>query len=509
MAQPDDKLIAACQACVLHARDLVESAKLVQSSGRANISYHLATLALEEMGRRELFQIQAAAATVGEVPPWQTAATQDHEQKLFWCFYGLASVQDIIDQKEFFERREAAVDIHAIRIAGLYVENSEAGLNIPANAISAKQAESLIALADVLIREAEKEKPRDVVPQEEIELQAWFLRAFDDPSKRKRIMTKQSFDKLKSLGDIAAWTRQIKNEIEIDDAELMALAEREIKRGAASLGSGEKDRWKVQIKIRTSSNSIRRKPLKKWNEGSAWIKLRPQQGALAKEELFVEITLGDNVHVGSLLPLVSHIAFHFVVAINMATSGFWWWPLAPNRERIYENIQDLENKDRGIELVDPSFNIFEQRRELTDVHMQNLTLCLIALPEPNDQSRIPAYLYYAGGLNFMALNSVLWRCEGQAFGNFLESLRLLMVEAKYVVNGESVDVSVGRLLNEKYPDLDPSAHEAFVRLIVDFDRRTGVPMIKLPDVYLLKLLCETIFRDAIIPTVVQRKSQSA
>jgi AbiV family abortive infection protein len=508
MAKPDEKLVAACEACVLHARDLVESAKLVQSSGRANISYHLATLALEEMGRRELFQIQAAAATIGEVPPWQMGATQDHVQKLFWCFYGLGRVQDIIDQKEFFERREAAVDIHGIRLQGLYVENSEAGLNIPAKAISLKQAEALISLADVLVSQAENEKPREVIPQEEIELQTWFLRAFDDPDKRKRIMNKQLFDKLRSLGDVAAWTRQVKDEIEQGDAELMALAEKEIKRSSASLGSGDNDRWKVQIKIRTSSNSIRPRPLKKWNEGSTWIKLRAQQGPLAKEELFVEITLGDNVHIGSLLPSVSHIAFHFVVAINMATSGFWWWPLAPNRERIYEKIQDLENKDKGIELVDPSFNIFGQRRELTDVHMQTLTLCLVALPGSNDQACVPGYMYYAGGLNFMALNSVLWRCEGQAFGNFLESLRLLMVEAKYVEKGESVGVSASRLLNEKYPNLDPSEHDAFVRLIGDFDRRAEVPMVRLSDVYLLKLLCETIFRDAIIPSVVQRKSQN-
>jgi hypothetical protein len=63
----------------------------VQKSGRANIAYHLATLALEEMGRRELFQIQAAAASVGDVPPWQMNATQDHVQKLFWLRDGTRS----------------------------------------------------------------------------------------------------------------------------------------------------------------------------------------------------------------------------------------------------------------------------------------------------------------------------------------------------------------------------------------------------------------------------------
>jgi AbiV family abortive infection protein len=69
MAKPNDSLLSALGACVVHARDLVEAAKLVHKSGRPNIAYHLATLALEEMGRRELFQIQATTATIGDVLP--------------------------------------------------------------------------------------------------------------------------------------------------------------------------------------------------------------------------------------------------------------------------------------------------------------------------------------------------------------------------------------------------------------------------------------------------------
>jgi hypothetical protein len=301
------------------------------------------------------------------------------------------------------------------------------------------------------------------------------------------------------------WIRQLKADIERDDAELRALAEREITRSPDSLGRGDKDRWRIQLKIRTSSNSIRPKPLKKWNERTTWIKLRPQQGALAKEELLVELTLGDNIPAASLWPLGFHMALHFIVAINMATSGFWWWPLAPNRQRFYEKIQDLE-KNLGIELDDPSFNIFTHRQPLTDVHMQHLTLCLVALPGPNDQERAPPYTYYLGGLNFIVLNSIQWRCEGQAFGNFLESLRLLMVEVKYINDRESIDVAASRFLKQKYPDLDPPEHEVFLQLIRTFDRREGTPLVKLADVYLIKLLCETIFRDAIIPAVMQNKS---
>jgi len=43
---------------------------------------------------------------------------------------------------------------------------------------------------------------------------------------------------------------------------------------------------------------------------------------LAKEELLVELTLGDNIPAASLWPLGFHMALHFIVAINMATTGF-------------------------------------------------------------------------------------------------------------------------------------------------------------------------------------------
>jgi hypothetical protein len=81
-----------------------------------------------------------------------------------------------------------------------------------------------------------------------------------------------------------------------------------------------------------------------------------------------------------------------------------------------------------------------------------------------------------------------------------------MVQANYIKDGKSMDVAAGRFLKEKYPDLDSPEHEAFLQLIRNFDRREGTPVVKLGDVYLIKLLCETIFRDVIAPEVMRRKS---
>jgi len=99
MARPNESFIAALDACVVHARDLMESAKAVQATGRSNIAYHLATLALEELGKRELYRIQEASKVVGDVHPWQTDATLDHERKLFWCFYSYWPAPGLVDTR--------------------------------------------------------------------------------------------------------------------------------------------------------------------------------------------------------------------------------------------------------------------------------------------------------------------------------------------------------------------------------------------------------------------------
>jgi AbiV family abortive infection protein len=504
MAKPDQTLFAALEACVVHARDLLESAKIVQQSGRANVAYHLATLALEEMGKRELYKIQNAATAVGEPPKWQSNATQDHTKKLFWCFYSFGGIPEVVDQKIFFDKQEAAADIHANRMAGLYVESSDGSLNIPADAVSNRQSLALIGLAETLIGYAESEKPRDDIPKEEIDLQVWFLNAFDDPEKRNRILTTDSLARLKALNDAVEWTRSIKAQLEAEDEELRLLAERELRRQPMSGREGAKKRWKIQLRIETASHSIRAASLREWNEKIDWIKLSPQQGAKKKEQLLVELSLGDDVPIAALWGFGFTLSLQFLVAINMATSGFWWWPLAPNHRRFYESIRDLES-GHNVEVDGSGFQVFNRERpKLTEVHLRNTLLCLTSLPDPYDPKRGPAFTGYLGGLVFISLNCIQWRCEAQAFTNFLISFKTFMIDASYLLEGEAVESAIGRFLAERFPELDQAEHVAFVKLVAQFEQNAGASTVTLGDVYLIKLLCETIFRDEIVPDLRRR-----
>jgi AbiV family abortive infection protein len=441
MVAPDPNMIAAVEACVVHARHLLDSAKAVQEKGFFNIAYHLATLALEELGRREMIQVQSMSVRVrGEAR--LPKATDDHVKKLFWCFYRLTSVERLTSQEDFFRTREDASIIHANRIRGLYVDYSDQGLSVPSEAISEKQADDLINLAGMLVQAAEAERFREDIPEEELALQTWFLNAFDDPQLRNRILTQASFAKLRELQDAVAWTKWNKSEAEREAAQLQALAEAEIRRlDEGRVGDGTKEKWKVQLRLETHSHFLRRKPFAEWNSRVGWIKLNPVQGQREKVELIVELTLGDNIPIQGLFGFGLSIAKHVIVALNLATSGFWWWVLPRHKSHYYERITDLES-GQGVDVRTDQFKVFHDNRPpITDVHIQLFVQAFTAVPGPGDHGRGQTYAYYLGGLTFMSLSDIHFNFDGQSFGNFLMCMKGMMGEASYLRPDDTASIA--------------------------------------------------------------------
>jgi hypothetical protein len=85
-----------------------------------------------------------------------------------------------------------------------------------------------------------------------------------------------------------------------------------------------------------------------------------------------------------------------------------------------------------------------------------------------------------------------------------------MIEARFPHHSdEPWDQIIRRFLKEKYSDLEPTEHEAFVKLVGIFEGHVREPVaVKPVDVYLMKLLCETLFRDTIVPAVLAEKSKT-
>jgi AbiV family abortive infection protein len=271
----DANTIAAQGACVDHARDLLASARLVQAAGHHNIAYHLATLTLEELGRREIIGVQDIASRAVVPPAWPTKHSQDHVKKLFWCFFGGGFFSEQITKQSLEDMTGLARRIHETRLLGLYVDHGEEGLSIPSEAVGKEETQQLIDLAAARFAISEAEEPREQIPQEESEQQAWFLRQTDDPEKLRYIMSGGSLAKLAELKDARAWGRWLKEQFDTAEAEARAAAEHELQRSRNLPDEGSKDKWKIRVRILYGSHSIRPKVLTWWNEKMDWIKLVP------------------------------------------------------------------------------------------------------------------------------------------------------------------------------------------------------------------------------------------
>lgn len=243
------------QACLDHARDLIISAKAVIKVEKPNIAYHLATLALEEIGKAGLMFISQQADSSGKEVPWATKHTQDHIKKLFWAFFGAAFGRNVISQEEIETNKGLAERIHKTRIKGLYVDFLEE-LSVPSEAISTEECKTLINLAEARLNMESNTQFRELGDDEQKVL-SWFMKSTDDPEMRKQILGKSSMEKLAELGSVQNWIEWLKNVYEKNAAENKKLAEQELKREKPEGDEALEDKWKLKIRLYSASHTFR------------------------------------------------------------------------------------------------------------------------------------------------------------------------------------------------------------------------------------------------------------
>lgn len=439
------------QVCLEHAEDLLASARLVFEGGRYNIAFHLAALALEEIGKRELYIINLLAAKRGEVQSWPRKHMEDHVQKLFWSFFTVDFGNKGLHKTDFDMMKELATGVHQTRLAGLYVSAEKEDLLIPGEAVSREQAEQLLGMAEARIGLVEVQKPR-IPSQKEIELQEWFLKICEDKDWRRYVFSEKSMAKFTELADAKDWVLWLKEIYDQHEAENRALAEAEIAKAQKGESGEGKERWRVRVRLSSDSHTIRPKELRTWNEKVEWIKLSPVTNK--KNELFVDFTLLDHVNVDRLYWLGWGLARHFAVALNIATMGFFWWDRSRKVEQFYEKITDLENKSEIRVERTPSLKIdWGGNRVLTDEDLWRAVQCFAALPRPNEIERQEPFGYYIGGLTFLGINDIHWQCEHHIFGNFYKSMQAMMVANGDWEKGQPFDKPFGDFLRKTWPEL--------------------------------------------------------
>lgn len=295
-------------------------------------------------------------------------------------------------------------------------------------------------------------------------------------------------EKLAELKNAQAWGRWLKEQFDKAEAESKEAVAREIERSRNAPTDKTRDKWKVRVRILCASHSIRPKALTAWNEKSNWIKLTAVSGK--KNELLVDLLLGDDVPVDALWWFAWGVARHFVVALNIGTMGFWWWRMPEQISRFYESMHDVENNlEMKVERT-PSLKIdWGENRVLTIEDLARSAAVFASLPGRDPDGKMTGLDAYVGGLTFLSLNDIHWQCEVQSFGNFFECLRLMMEQHGDWTPGNPFEPAFIKFLDELFPAFDEK--DRYAALIRAFDATDlKNEKVTLKEVSFIKLFCD-------------------
>jgi AbiV family abortive infection protein len=182
-----DALTQTLTACFTNARNLLQAAKRVLDDERLpNVSFHLAILALEEVGKAALLGARYLAVQHGDDGAFADKRLEDHVFKIFWALWAPNFAQGKVSREDWEGLRWMAKDLYESRLAGLYVASpSEQGIP-PLGVISEEMARWALGIAESRLgmEQSRAWQDIDLTPGSDAH---WLIVATEDPTKRALI----------------------------------------------------------------------------------------------------------------------------------------------------------------------------------------------------------------------------------------------------------------------------------------------------------------------------------
>ena len=485
-------LVQIHNACLSHARDLINAAKrILKKRGLSNIAYHLAILALEEIGKAELVMMGYLAKKRDDAATWPEKGLENHVRKLFWALWGPSFGRDLITGEQIEQYRGLAKLIHEKRLRGLYVNPGDDIFVHPRRVVTRTETLNLIKLAYARLKLKTEITPRRLDRREAKNL-SWFLEASNDEDQRRLIMGAKSMEKLKELGSPRSWIDWLHDEFKKAEAKGRAQAERELRRVEPAGAEAEKEKWSIKIRFYTNSHSVRQRPLNSWNKVSNWIKLYAVDRK--KDQLLAEFIFPKSVSINSLWWVGWGSARRFITALNIGSIGFFWWYIPEQISRFYEDLRDLdENAHLAIERQ-PILKLEHKRGALNEQDINNTALCFGMLPGPNDVKKHKPFDLYLTGLGFLSKNDIHLQFELNAYDCFYRSLKSGMEVFGDWDAAKPFEDAFEAFTKDIIPDAEQ--RREFLELGRQFEIQPCDPKgITLNEVGGMKLLCDAYFLE--------------
>jgi AbiV family abortive infection protein len=405
------------EACLQNAEKLIAAANASAVPGSYHIAFHLATIALEEIGKSSM--IFVGAIDHRPVRGDEEAKTplkwiDDHERKLFWAIW-LPGRESLRDWRTIPAALDFARGIHKDRLDTLYVDPTN--LNRPT--ISEQRAKSIIAAVEARLNMERLKQLRDM-GKEEQDLMHWFFAAMEDPRLKPMIFSKGSLHKQAKFGDdFGAWMKWLRDTFAEADRKSMELTNLEMKRVPAQGEEGWEDKFEIKIRLKAWSHSIRRNQFKEWNAGIEKLKLASGSD---RNELVLTLLVPKRVATQDLWNMGWQNTFVFVTALNIATMGFFWWYTPVYISRYFEKIRDIEHESDIIVDRTPMLKIVWPNQALKTSDLNNVSIVYGFIAQANQQQFESTHRCFRT-LGLMAKNDIFFQFEPNIFIEFMSALK--------------------------------------------------------------------------------------
>jgi AbiV family abortive infection protein len=427
------KLITIRAACLGNAEAILSIAEREIGKGGDHVCFHLALLALEEIGKSILATINYATATAQKGDENLVGAMDDHIKKIFWALWGGMLLRDEEFSKESIEENQhLATSLHERRLASLYTDDKNP---LPVEArIDENDAKMITELTRARL---EYEKGKEFLACDEVDIQnlTWYFSAIEDSEMRKQVFSRASRNKLAELGSGREWLKWLRQLFQTHEEEMMALARKELERKKPEEHERFDPKYQLRVRIQTSSHSIRNNAFTKWNAGVEGIKFyksdRKDPKKLIKGEFLVDFYIPKSMHLGNVYEHGLFMAKTTVLALNVATLGIFWWNVQKDVDKYYEEILDLEVDPKGTARVfitpDKRLHVnFDEAKMVLDERLMTNVYHVFAFFFREFQ-RLEVFLKrYAMGLALFSKTDIHLRFEVNAFDEFYEALRETM-----------------------------------------------------------------------------------
>ena len=470
--------------CLETATSLLDSAKILQSKGKNNHSYHLALLGLEEIGKSVMLE-NSVDPILEDKKTLLEKGGDDHKQKLFWAFFSKVGIEEMVDPKIITSYKELAKNLHNKRLSSLYPEYD----NLQSQEVSDKELDNAIKLTESRLF-LEKSSPKKELTLQERNIFKWFLESVEDKEKSTFIFNKISIEKFKGFGNVMKWLKWLKSEFIKHENENKLAFQKELENIAKNKGT--KDKWRYKILILSPSHSCRDKDFKEWNSLYSFVKFYAGKQSGKYKEVYLEFTLKNDISILKFWNFAWELSRRVILSLNIASRGFFWWKVSKDTSKFYEKLTDLEDNKECVIERSPRLEVDWGHNVLDENILKLTTIVYTKIPRPSSKYYEP-FRYYLGGLTLLSKSDIHFRFEQHAFMNFFTALKIAMKNYKDYEEEADFLSCVNTIFSKIAPGLENEA-EKTIKIGIDIEN----PSIKNPieseinvsDVSMMKIFCD-------------------